>query len=187
MITNNSLEHGDARLIDTLIDGELPESQRADLLRRLDQSPQGWRQLSLAFLEAHEWRQGLHAPRVVPEVRVAPLQIRRRTFAWVGTCVVSALLAFALGLLARGQRLESSFAKSVSLPPTAATNVSAPDIQQAAMAPALTPAARQQLERLGFRVQERPRVVSVQRLDGQTVQVLVNEVELHFVGRPYSL
>jgi hypothetical protein len=51
----------------------------------------------------------------------------------------------------------------------------------------LSPAVRHELERLGYRIWERPRVVSVQRPDGQTVHVLVNEVELRYVGRPFSL
>jgi hypothetical protein len=51
----------------------------------------------------------------------------------------------------------------------------------------LTPDARQVLERHGYRVQERPRVVSLRRPDGQTVQMLVNEVEVRYVGSPYSL
>ena len=53
----------------------------------------------------------------------------------------------------------------------------------AAPVPTLTPAARKELERRGFAILERPRILSVKREDGRTVQVLVNEIELRFVGR----
>ena len=46
-------------VLDRLIDGELDESQRRDLLRSLDHRPDGWRQCALAFLEAQSWGQTL--------------------------------------------------------------------------------------------------------------------------------
>lgn len=44
---------------DRLVDGELNESERRELLAGLDQEPEGWRRCALAFLEAQCWKQVL--------------------------------------------------------------------------------------------------------------------------------
>jgi hypothetical protein len=49
----------DDGVLDLLVDGELDEAERRELLARLDETPGGWRQCALAFLEAQCWRQGL--------------------------------------------------------------------------------------------------------------------------------
>jgi hypothetical protein len=41
---------------DRLVDGELSESQRRELLTSLDHEPDGWRRCALAFLEAQSWK-----------------------------------------------------------------------------------------------------------------------------------
>src|SRR5262249_14897641 len=112
---------------------------------------------------------------------------------WLAALAVSTLLAFFLGRVGNGLRPELPEKHMTTAGPTVpSTNVATANVTvnadpHAAMAQAVTPAVRQQLERLGYRIQERPRVVSVKRSDGQTVQVLVNEVELRYVGRPFSL
>jgi hypothetical protein len=53
--------HNDDRRFDRLVDGELSESERKQLLRSLDQEPDGWRRCALAFLEAQTWREGFGA------------------------------------------------------------------------------------------------------------------------------
>lgn len=47
------------RQIACLVDGELDESERRDLLLRLDASPDGWRRCALAFLEDQALRKTL--------------------------------------------------------------------------------------------------------------------------------
>src|SRR5260370_29148905 len=42
-----------------VVDGELPEGERRELLVRLEKVPDGWRRCALAFLEAQIWRQAL--------------------------------------------------------------------------------------------------------------------------------
>ncbi len=42
---------------DLLVDGELSEAQRRQLLLGLDDEPGGWRRCALAFLEAQAWKQ----------------------------------------------------------------------------------------------------------------------------------
>lgn len=46
----------DEDLFDLLVDGELSEIQRRNLLSSLDKSPDGWRRCALAFLEAQCWK-----------------------------------------------------------------------------------------------------------------------------------
>lgn len=46
----------DQMLLDRLVDGEVTETERRDLLLRLERSPEGWRRCALAFLEAQAWR-----------------------------------------------------------------------------------------------------------------------------------
>ncbi len=47
------------RRLDRLVDGELPDQERHELLVDLDRQPDGWRRCALAFLEAQCWRQEL--------------------------------------------------------------------------------------------------------------------------------
>ncbi|WP_422931096.1 hypothetical protein [Singulisphaera sp. PoT] len=49
----------DDRWIDRLVDGELSPAERAELLKTLDASPDGWRRCALAFLEAQAWRSAM--------------------------------------------------------------------------------------------------------------------------------
>jgi hypothetical protein len=52
---------------DRLVDDELSESQRNELLSSLDQEPDGWRRCALAFLEAQCWKKELGGLRqIVP-------------------------------------------------------------------------------------------------------------------------
>jgi hypothetical protein len=59
----------DEDLIDLLVDGELDDSQRRELLKSLDQKPDGWRRCALAFLEAQCWKQTLGRLVAEPEAR----------------------------------------------------------------------------------------------------------------------
>lgn len=47
--------------IDLLVDGELDEARRRELLSRLENTPGGWRRCALAFLEAQSWQEGSRA------------------------------------------------------------------------------------------------------------------------------
>jgi len=46
----------DQRLLDLLVDGELNDADRRELLLRLERAPDGWRRCAAAFLEAQAWR-----------------------------------------------------------------------------------------------------------------------------------
>jgi hypothetical protein len=50
--SENDLSPPDREMLDRLVDGELPDAQRRELLARLDRVPGGWRTCALGFLEA---------------------------------------------------------------------------------------------------------------------------------------
>ena len=59
MTTNiDNLPTDDSRY-DCLVDGELSEAQRRELLVGLDNEPGGWRRCALAFLESQSWKRAL--------------------------------------------------------------------------------------------------------------------------------
>jgi len=57
--TNENIFCEDDRRFDLLVDGEMSESQRRELLAGLDDQPDGWRRCALAFLDAQCWRDEL--------------------------------------------------------------------------------------------------------------------------------
>jgi hypothetical protein len=57
-----SHSHADDLSFDRLVDGELGEPERQQLLAGLDNEPGGWRRCALAFLEAQCWKQAIKIP-----------------------------------------------------------------------------------------------------------------------------
>lgn len=115
--------------LDLLVDGELGERERQELLRRMDQDPQAWRRCAIAFLEAQAWSGGVRSfltnppevaasemhgaeeippPVTPPEISLAPPQTApgrtwlERYFSSPMVLAASMLLAFALGLYFHG-------------------------------------------------------------------------------------
>jgi hypothetical protein len=58
-----------SRVLDRLVDGELGQHERRQLLASLDDEPDAWRQCALAFLEGQNWR--LQLSRIASEPLVA--------------------------------------------------------------------------------------------------------------------
>lgn len=92
----------DAQL-DMLVDGELSEQQRRDLLSRLSEEPDGWRRCALAFLEAQSWREAMqtaeHESHNPPAVAPSKTQhLRRRRWLTISAMAACFLLAFASGM-----------------------------------------------------------------------------------------
>src|SRR5487761_1304920 len=111
------------QLLDLLVDGELSESERGELLAWCEREPDGWRRCALAFLEAQSWSTVLGDLTDAPpqsaaaapfasesqanmQPRISPV-VRRQRF-WhvrpVGTMLAmaaSVVLAFTLGLWVR--------------------------------------------------------------------------------------
>jgi hypothetical protein len=103
--------------LDRLVDGELNETDRRELLLQFEREPEGWRRCALAFLEAQCWKQelGLMAPSteavasastpVSPDVRPATSSGRaswRQHLATALTLCACFLIALAIGLNFRG-------------------------------------------------------------------------------------
>ena len=67
--------------LDRLVDGELTEADRRELLLQLEHEPEGWRRCALAFLEAQCWEQELTLVARAPErsgAETAPTSARNR-------------------------------------------------------------------------------------------------------------
>lgn len=100
--SNDNPSRIDQRLFDLLVDGELSEPRRCELLASLDQTQDGWRRCALAFLEAQ-----CLARELGPISRVRPTQPRTEERAadgvspgrpWRTLLAVAASFFLALGL-----------------------------------------------------------------------------------------
>jgi len=120
-----ALNYGDggeevAALLDRLIDGELDEPARRQLLERLDIQPDGWRRCAMAFLEAQAWRQELgHLVRAGTGANPSPAP--RQHTPWLGASLAVAVSLLMGGLL--GMSLDSwlrPLPRSLSEPATIA-------------------------------------------------------------------
>jgi hypothetical protein len=107
--SEHDLPKTDRKLLDILVDGELTEVERRDLLRRLDRTPDGWRACALAFLEAQCFRESfgkIDVQPVSPSKVLVPRGVQRIRWAGrVGTLVAMAasfLTAVGLGWWAGG-------------------------------------------------------------------------------------
>lgn len=119
----DTLHNNDDHLLDLLVDDELDETQRRDVLNWCQREPDGWRRCALAFLEAQSWRRelgglvrGARLPEPTAEAHPAPVRVspapvepaRRFNARWsvqsffvplaMAACF---LLAFGLGLAMR--------------------------------------------------------------------------------------
>jgi hypothetical protein len=137
---------------DRLVDGELSESQRSELLNSLDREPDGWRRCALAFLEAQCWKKELGGLRqsmpaaqapVLSAVAPSPRPRKRRSspFGLAGTLTAMAasfLLFLGAGVLWQhsGNRLGNFFgaAGSNQIASTKDGRSTAPSDSQTALA-----------------------------------------------------
>lgn len=109
----------DPQYLDRLVDGELSERQRRELLAQLDQRPDGWRRLALSFLESQCWQEtarefdesDLAERPSAPPAQVASPRARsggnadRSAKPWMSAPLAMAasfFVAFALGIVLRG-------------------------------------------------------------------------------------
>lgn len=103
--TRDDLQRDDGQWFDLLVDGELDEPRRRELLSRLDDQPGGWRRCALAFLEAQTWRRELGDWVADANVQAPVSTIEARSRSWgLGSWLVIAasfMAAFGLGLFLR--------------------------------------------------------------------------------------
>ena len=92
--------------LDRLVDGELAPEEARQLIRALEQTPGGWKQCALAFLEAQAWQQTLQPLAASPQ---HPPARHRRTTSWRWRnsvlAALTTLAALLLGILL-GSRIE---------------------------------------------------------------------------------
>jgi hypothetical protein len=199
--------------LDLLVDGELDSGRRRELLRRLDEHPEGWRRCALAFLEAQAWREELACPAPAPALNgYAPWAPRlarserplRLGPSWPaparwGSLAAALLLAFALGRGTRESPNRSTMAPME--PPRIATPARVvaetpsptpislpspeprPDASWLDQTPDPLPEPiKSRVERQGYEVAQRRRLVSGRLKDGRRVLVPVEETQFRFVA-----
>ncbi|MDB5353061.1 MAG: hypothetical protein JWN86_4308 [Planctomycetota bacterium] len=141
------------REIDLLVDGELNDTSRVELLARLEASPDGWRRCALAFLEAQAWQGAftVQAASIKSAIRVSdasprvPLAAclpvswlgvedtgrqaasgtRSRLIPWLARAAVM-LLAFGLGWAVHGAGKASAPPRVVVMPTPLARPIPSP-------------------------------------------------------------
>jgi hypothetical protein len=195
----------DGRIIDRLVDGELPNVERRELLLRLETEPGGWRQCALAFLEAQSWREAL-GPLAVParglarspEMSIGP---GKKPNPWRPVARLTALAgglaaAFALGwTFHRGPpedapsaplaSVENSALAAASGPsPPAPVDVAGQESRPSKLdeLPALVDPVVKRWEQRGYHAETQKRLVSMKLNDGRRLDVPVHEVRLRYIG-----
>jgi hypothetical protein len=141
----------DARF-DRLVDDELSEAQRRELLAGLDNEPGGWRRCALAFLESQCWKQTFAAVAqqgVADEPPSQAMPMRRsRWHGRLGTLLAMAasfLAVFWIGTHVQQTRIErpgvvGKVASTVGSRPTPAKSIQ-PDANLAGITPQTPPVA----------------------------------------------
>ncbi len=129
-------DHG----IDLLVDGELDDKRRRELLLRLESVPGGWRRCALAFLEAQAWRQESQTVLMKPQPAIAvtaPMSMGpvARNLLWRGAwgnllaVAASFGVAFALGAWYRSGGEGMNNASILGGGPLAQSTQSADDVK----------------------------------------------------------
>ena len=174
-----------ASQIDSLIDGELSPEARRELLARLDESPDGWRRLALAFLEAQAWRESFaeaarEAPLPMPIAAIRPKRLRMAP--WMARAAV-VLAAFAMGWAVHRPRNE--VARTLVAQRPVERSIPAPTRPLPIMARKLPESpgyVEGRWQREGYRVEQTRYFVPAATKDGRRVAVPVERVRLRFVG-----
>jgi hypothetical protein len=207
-------------LLERLASGTLEGPVRRELFRWLDNDPARWRHCALTLLESRELEQALGDWRALvparPEIPACPTRVpfAPDRLRWTRrlTLVAGLLIAFGLGVLARGARpardavigqaphnLPSTGNAIVTRPnerpgPNAAADSPAPVTDQAPSrdlaqarpqreaGESLPPYVRSQLEKHGYRVDSRHKLVDVALPDGRSVKLPLDQFQLRYVG-----
>jgi hypothetical protein len=175
----------DAAALDRLVDGELDEAARADLLQALDRHADGWKLCALAFLEAQAWRDAARAvPVTAAPAAPQPHPAGRVVRQLVAVAAVVAV-AFCAGFVARGNQSGGQFAlqNGSGERPAEMTAPARPASEAGEAPPAIPEYVRSKMERDGYRVEGGRKVVEVALQDGRKVAVPVDTVSYHYVGQ----
>jgi hypothetical protein len=199
----------DEQLIDRLVDGELPNPARRDLLLRFETEPDGWRHCALAFLEAQTWRSSLDS--ISTSVQAMPHSLPARDGPKHGshprlsvarlTALAAALaIAFAMGWESNARQAEHPAGRamaSVQTPELIANQQRLPEAPmgsgvksvqstEAPEAPTLLDPLIKKWEQRGYRAEWQKRLISMELRDGRKIDVPIREYELQYIaGRSY--
>jgi hypothetical protein len=111
---------GDQQLVELLVDGELDEGRRRELLSRLDGMRDGWKRCTLAFLEAQTLRAAMRArtqgSRGAPQPAPAPSRTSAagRAATWAGAAAL-VIVAFCGGWFLRPSEKVAAVATGPSI------------------------------------------------------------------------
>ncbi len=214
MSGRESIEPDLLRRIDRLVDNELGEPERRELLLELDRRPDAWKLCALAFLENQAWAPAIREVVVLARPSPAPPPARRRHRWLAAACVMSSL--FGLGVLSgtmlRRETPEPTVAanppvaplpdaprlagfvqltrpgeapgNSIPIPVLSGTNLKDRLTEQAR--PMVPEYVRSVWERQGYELRENREVVSLGLDDGRRVAIPVDQVQVKYVGQiPY--
>lgn len=115
---NNDME----LLLDRLVDGELDDNERRELLLWMDEHPEWWRRCALTFLESRAWHESIgdmvEEWRRNPRPDHVPASSEENKSSWIAVAALfgvaaSVLLAFGLGWSASRYLGESPVAQNV--------------------------------------------------------------------------
>jgi hypothetical protein len=157
-----------ARVLDRLVDGELNEAERREVLLLLEEAPEGWRRCALAFLENQAWGNAL--PSVAKELTTVPVVAKEPWYRHPITTWATALAASLLFSFGIGGWTTRGFVP-IQTPSSAAKTSLASQVDPAwleANTPQLPAAVIAELQDAGITVKTTPR--------------LVPSVELNYVG-----
>jgi hypothetical protein len=203
-LENNELGNsGDDRLIDQLVDGELSNNERRELLLRLESEPDGWRNCALAFLEAQNWSQAFGPLAAIrrPDSRLVLVgkgrhpERSRWSLASLSALAAGFILVFALGwALHRGPTAKVGSAPNMrteaspSTPSTQSVDSAPVDLAKGqSPAPesarsALPDEMAQLWEQRGYQAERESRVISMELKDGRRLDMPIEEVRVQYIG-----
>jgi hypothetical protein len=181
-------------LLDRLVDGELADGDRRDLLLRLSTEPDGWRRCALAFLEAQSWRAALGpvaasmkgstkldtsgsrlcAKGRRPALRLAALAAGLAGVFFLGWLVRGSTGQTAISVPGAGTEARSQLVIDQELD----SETEKPEVAQPVL---IDPAARV-WEQQGFRAERQKRLIPIELPDGRKVDVPVQELRVQYVG-----
>lgn len=123
--------------MDRLVDGELNESERLELLSRLELEPGAWKRCAVTFLEAQMWQSSFRAARANRDDRTlmpsatSPSGVHHRFVPPVVYAAIAAslLTAFTLGWSLGGRQASSAFTTEMAGNATGGGKSLAPDGQ----------------------------------------------------------
>jgi len=117
---------------DRMVDGELSEAEQRSLLQRLEESPAGWRELALAYVEASVWKDQFATKKTDSDSAFAPTL--------PSVTAVAVLLVFGLGIWLGRTQIEFPGQPSqiADTPQSPSTNLANTPPQDEPIAPTMT-------------------------------------------------